>query len=142
MDEDLRDLLCVTTAYVLQRCAKRIRDSMDDNDANDGNEESTKKKRQCWVRPWLVRRHQLGAYDGLMLELANEDLEGYVSFQRMAPQLFAELLSKVGPSIVKQDTVMRSSISPGARLAITLRFLATGKYFICKQKNVIKFFFS
>ena len=92
-----------------------------------------KKKRVCWVRPWLVRRHQLGAYDGLMIELANEDVDGYISFQRMAPELFAELLGKVGPLIQKKDTVMRSSISPGARLAITLRFLATGKYYSVKK---------
>jgi hypothetical protein len=63
-----------------------------------------------------------------MVELANEDVEGYVAFQRMAPDLFAELLSKVGPIIQRHDTVMRKSISPGARLALTLRYLATGKY--------------
>ena len=78
------------------------------------------------MKPWLQRRFQLGAYDALMVELANEDLDGYISFQRMAPDLFGELLAKVGPLIQKKDTVMRPSISPGARLAITLRFLATG----------------
>jgi hypothetical protein len=87
-----------------------------------------RKARVCWVKPWLQRRHQLGAYDGLMVELANEDLPGYVAFQRLAPHLFGELLAKVGPIIQRQDTVMRQSISPGARLALTLRYLATGKY--------------
>ena len=89
---------------------------------------SRKKRRTVWVKPWLQRRFQLGAYDGLMVELANEDIDGYISFQRMAPDLFGELLRKVGPLIQKKDTPMRPSISPGARLAITLRYLATGNH--------------
>ena len=83
-------------------------------------------RRKFWVRPWLARRH-LGAYSGLMLELANEDVPGYIAFQRMAPELFQELLQLIQPHIQKQTTNMRKPISPGERLAITLRFLATGK---------------
>ena len=36
------------------------------------------------------------------------------------------LVAKVKPLIVKQDTVMRNAITPVARIAATLRFLATG----------------
>jgi hypothetical protein len=70
-----------------------------------------------------------------MIELANEDKPGYIAFQRMAPELFAELLSKVGPLIQRQRTVMRQPISEGARLAITLRYLATGKELLCICNN-------
>lgn len=116
LDDDIDSLLGVLTLHVLQRILDRRR------------QKPHRRPRVCWVKPWLQRRHQLGAYDGLMVELANEDVEGYVAFQRMAPDLFAELLSKVGPIIQRHDTVMRKSISPGARLALTLRYLATGKY--------------
>ena len=61
-----------------------------------------------------------------MVELANEDIPGYISLLRLAPDLFNELLSKVRPFIERQDTPMRPAISAGARLALTLRYLATG----------------
>ena len=107
----------VTSVYILRRIAQRVEERIN---------ASRKRKRSCWVRPWLLRRYQLGAYDALMVELANEDLPNYVALLRVAPDLFAELLSKVEPIIRRQDTVMRPSISAGARLALTLRYLATG----------------
>ena len=39
------------------------------------------------------------------------------------------LIAKVKPLIAKQDTVMRNAITPEARIAATLRFLATGRSF-------------
>jgi hypothetical protein len=39
------------------------------------------------------------------------------------------VLAKVNPLIVKQDTAMRNAITPEARIAATLRFLATGPSF-------------
>jgi hypothetical protein len=39
------------------------------------------------------------------------------------------LIAKVNPLIAKQDTVMRNAITPEARIAATLRFLATGRSF-------------
>ena len=44
----------------------------------------------------------------------------------MSPNRFEHLLSLVQPLIVKQDTKFRKAIPPAERLAITLRFLATG----------------
>ena len=49
-----------------------------------------------------------------------------VRFLRMSPERFEHLLSLVGPLIQKEDTRFRRSISPEERLAVTLRFLATG----------------
>lgn len=40
---------------------------------------------------------------------------------------YLELLSLVSPLIKKNDTVMRSAISPHERLSATVRFLATGR---------------
>ena len=118
LQEDMDEILSLSLDYVLHRVKDRVEKRKLD---------SRKKKRSCWVRPWLLRRYELGYYDNLMVELANEDIEGYISFQRLNPELFAELLAKVTPYIQKKDTVMRPAISAGARLAVTLRYLATGK---------------
>ncbi|KAG1713950.1 hypothetical protein GQR58_002018 [Nymphon striatum] len=47
-------------------------------------------------------------------------------FHRMSPTQFDEILSLMGPIIQKQDTHLRSSISAGERLSMTLRYLASG----------------
>ena len=79
-----------------------------------------------WVRPWINRRRQFGAYNALMKELASEDPQSFRNFLRMDKQDFDELLLKVTPFIQKQDTNMRESITPAERLSLTLRYLATG----------------
>jgi hypothetical protein len=62
----------------------------------------------------------------LIQELEEEDPEKFKQYFRVTPNGFKEILGKVGPSIKKQDTNMRRSIQPAERLAVTLRFLATG----------------
>ena len=47
----------------------------------------------------------------------------------MEQEYFQELVAAVGSKIQKADTVMRTSIKPGERVAVTLRFLATGESF-------------
>lgn len=44
----------------------------------------------------------------------------------MDVETFDRLLELVTTTIQKKETVMRKSISPAVRLAVTLRFLATG----------------
>jgi len=56
----------------------------------------------------------------------------------MDEDTYRNLLSMIAPLIPKQDTVMRKSISPHERLAVTLRFLATGRtYEDLKYTSVI-----
>jgi len=45
----------------------------------------------------------------------------------MDHESFTLLLSKLEPMITRQDTIMRQAVSAAERLAVTLRFLATGK---------------
>lgn len=63
-----------------------------------------------------------------MEELRNEDARAFKNVLRTEIPHFEELLPNVTSVIARQDTVMRESISPSERLAITLRFLATGMY--------------
>ena len=83
--------------------------------------------KRLWVQPWLLRRRLFGAYETLLQEVLQEDAGACKSFLRMEQCHFQELCTIVGPSIAKTDTNMRQSISANERLAITLRFLASGK---------------
>lgn len=85
-----------------------------------------KVKRKIWVREWIQRRSQLGFYDNLMQELRMEDPSTYKNFTRIVPTDFDFLVEKLTPLIQRKDTVMRKAITVGERLAVTLRFLATG----------------
>ena len=61
-----------------------------------------------------------------MADLRNEDMGTYVNFLRMEPDMFRELLERVAPRITKMTTNYRKPIPPGHRLAVTLRYYATG----------------
>ena len=86
-----------------------------------------RRNRVTWTRVWIQNRGAQGAYHQLMKELRLLDTSAYRNFVRMDASTFEELLGRVGPRITRQDTVMRNAIPPGERLAVTLRFLATGK---------------
>lgn len=61
-----------------------------------------------------------------MNKMFNEDSVEFKNFCRMSPNDFDFLLSKVEPLITKQKTRLRIPIPAKVRLALTLRFLATG----------------
>ena len=83
-------------------------------------------RRRFWARPWIGRRRQFGLYDQLLVELRNEDQESFKNFMRMPPEMFDELLTRVGPRITKQNTHYIEALDPGLKLALTLRHLASG----------------
>ena len=84
--------------------------------------------RTVWVRDWIRNRQLHGAYHHLVQELRLGDGTTYRNFLRMDTSTFDDLLHLVGLSITYQDTNTREAIPPGERLALTLRFLATGKH--------------
>lgn len=85
-----------------------------------------KKMRSMWVRKWIEDRPKEGFYAKLLPELRSDFTKDYSNFLlRMSVVDFDELLDLVSPLIIKQDTQMRKAISPGERLAVTLRYLAT-----------------
>ena len=86
------------------------------------------RRRRVWVRQWLDvdRRLQYGHYHRLMPELRYEDPVSFFNFLRVPPDMFDELLNRLGPRITKQDTRYRKALEPGLKLAMTLRHLASG----------------
>ena len=85
-----------------------------------------RRERTMWVRPWLSRRAEYGAYTNLMKELELEDPKAFRNYLRMEPAMFKELMDRVAPRLAKQSTNCRAPLEPGLKLAITVRFLATG----------------
>ncbi|XP_011884125.1 PREDICTED: putative nuclease HARBI1 [Vollenhovia emeryi] len=81
------------------------------------------KNRRWWVRPINTRRKVYGDFATLFSEL-KEDVDLFFRYTRMDVSTFYELLRLVSPYLQKRS--MRPSISPEQRLAITLRYLATG----------------
>ena len=95
---------------------------------NNKKKRKSRRRRSCWTRQWLLRRNMYGAYHCLLQELASEDVSSFRNFLRMEKPQFDELLGRVTPLIVRKNTNMREAISAAERLAITLRFLASGVY--------------
>lgn len=60
------------------------------------------------------------------MELTSEDAAEFSNFCRMSPSDFKFLLHKIEFMIEKQQTRLRMPIPAKIRLAITLRYLATG----------------
>ena len=78
--------------------------------------------RQCWVRNCILERPLFGQYDVLMDQLLNSD----ANLVRLSPDLFTEMVERVGPVIQEEKTRFCKPHPPGLKIAITLRYLATG----------------
>lgn len=63
-------------------------------------------------------------------DLRREPSSYFENFCRMSATDFEHFITELGPLITKKDTNMRESIPIQERLAVTLRFLATGDSFI------------
>jgi len=63
--------------------------------------ELQRRRRRWWVRPWIARRPIYGQYEQLMNELQRESPADFKSFLRLEPDLFFELVQRVGPRIEK-----------------------------------------
>ena len=92
-------------------------------------EESTVVVKRGKDRAWIKEHETKGAFNNIFHDLSLNDQEGFRQFMRMNYEQFIEICNYVSPLIIKEDTNMRKSISPKKRLALTLRFLATGESF-------------
>lgn len=91
-----------------------------------------KNERRFWIRPSLGKRNEYGI-EKLLADLRKDDIglrgemrSSFQNFLRMSSENFEDLIQVVGPTIHKRNTNYRNAISVEERLAITLRFLATG----------------
>ena len=95
-------------------------------------EELEPRPRRWWVRPWMLspQKSRKGAFSLLMDELRVQDVESFHNFVRVPPAMFNEILTRLEGRIQVGRTNFRKSHPPGLRLAITMRFLASGEMFI------------
>ncbi|XP_040356682.1 uncharacterized protein LOC121046487 [Ixodes scapularis] len=84
-----------------------------------------KRWRSMYMRHIFDKRTVYGEYPRLVQELRERDPEYHFKYFRMTKASFDRLLSLVYHRILHAPT-HRRPISPGERLAVTLRFLATG----------------
>ena len=116
MEEDDILLATVSAVLLLSYCVE-----------DEKIKKKKKKPRRIWVKPWIQERDRLGAYNALICEFTLHEREDYRRFMRMNTETFHELLEKIRPYITKKETHLRKPISPEEKLAVTLRFLATGE---------------
>lgn len=90
----------------------------------NGHQQS--RKRLKWTRELFLSREDSGFFKELNCMLRNNDPELFKNFVRMDASDFDLLVDLVGPSIKKKDKRFRKAISAAERMAVTLRFLATG----------------
>ena len=91
------------------------------------HETKTIQPRRWYVRPWVHRRNQFGQYATFMPECRHSDPQYFRYFVRMEPALFDFILTRIEHRIKKQDSNFKKTLDPGLKLAVTLRFLATGE---------------
>nr|CAI5839359.1 unnamed protein product [Callosobruchus analis] len=87
------------------------------------NAAKKQRKTKRWWKRTLLRN---GPRLSLLKKIDADDTTLFQNFTRMSHTDFENLLELVTPHIQRQDTNYHDSISPRMRLAITLRFLATG----------------
>ena len=87
---------------------------------------ANRKERTAWTRPWILRRPLYGNYEHLLAELNREDRTTYKNFLRFDNDLFTELLQRVTHRIQRKDTRYRRALPAGLKLAVTLRYMASG----------------
>ena len=89
--------------------------------------ERPRRRHNMWVRPWLLQREERGAYHNIMAELYATDIPGFTNFMRMTPEFFEMIKTRLEPRLARQATNYTAPISVGEKLALTIRYLATGE---------------
>ena len=86
-----------------------------------------RRRHNMWVRPWLLQREERGAYHNIVAELYATDIPGFTNYMRMTPEFFEMIKTRLEPHLARQATNYRAPISVGEKLALTIRYLATGE---------------
>ena len=86
-----------------------------------------RRRHNMWVKPWLLQREERGAYHNIVAELYATDIPGLTNYMRMTPEFFEMIKARLEPRLARQATNYRAPISVGEKLALTIRYLATGE---------------
>ena len=94
-----------------------------------------RRHRRYRFRPWLTRTQleEEGHYSRPMPRLHLDDPMAYGNFIQMPPELYQELEQRITAEFQRDRTLMRDPVSPGVKLAVTLRHLATGESYTTLQ---------
>jgi hypothetical protein len=85
-------------------------------------------ERRRWMKDWLQKREKY-SHVVLLKEIGVTESEDYRTYFRMSEGAFDKLLRMVEPFLIRKDTNMRESLPVNEILAVTLRYLATGRNF-------------
>ena len=86
-------------------------------------------RRRLWVTDVLKRRDDLGEFATLVQELRLNDPTRHLQYFRMNKGAFDLLLARIEGTITRATTNFREPVSASQRLAVTLRYLASGAEF-------------
>ena len=86
-------------------------------------------RRRLWVSDVLQRRDELGEYTNLVQELRLNDPQRHLQYFRLNRGAFDLLLARIEDQITRSTTTFREPVSAPQRLAVTLRYLASGAEF-------------
>nr|CAI5831885.1 unnamed protein product [Callosobruchus analis] len=89
-----------------------------------------KKERRIPRKQWIRKLYRYRNESHLLNEM---DYLHMQNFTRVTAEHFEILVNLVGPLVMKKDTNLRKAISVQDRLALTLRFLASGDSFTSPQ---------
>lgn len=87
------------------------------------------RKRKRKVRSMWMCDYLKGRNNGILNDLELNESFLFKNFTRMSRENFDNLLELVRPKIEKKNTTFRDAVPPEIRLAICLRYLATGDSF-------------
>lgn len=87
------------------------------------------RKRRYWMKAILRKRYSEGTFNLLIPQILSDDVQ-YRNFFRVSKDSFSFLLDIISPVLTKQDTHYRRAIRADEKLAITLRYLATGQCWV------------
>ena len=81
----------------------------------------------CGSGHGYCRERGEGAYHNIMAELYATDIPGFTNYMTMTPEFFEMIKTRLESGLARQATNYRAPISVGEKLALTIRYLATGE---------------
>ena len=123
MSSQLKEILETTIAYIEHQ------HTVESNSEEDSDSENKNNKR-LWVRPWIKERELGDIRKGsfvLIDDLLLSDPIKLKNYLRMDITTFNYLANSIKHLIIRKDTHYRKAITVNQRVAMALRYLASGE---------------